>query len=74
MKRKSVKKSTRKPVRKVRSRNPTRKHTRYLLEQVEQGRFDNETLIRDLLNFMSESDVKEFCEQYDYGDNTDEDE
>ena len=50
----------------------TRKTTKSLLEQVEQGLFQNETLIRELLCFMSESEVKEFCEQYGYIEETEE--
>lgn len=32
----------------------------------DQGAHYMRNLIRDLLNFMSENDVKEFCEQYEY--------
>ena len=52
----------------------TRKTTKWLLNQVEQGLFQNETLIRDLLNFMPESDVKEFCDQYGYTEEIEEEE
>lgn len=34
-----------------------------VLDLVEQGALDKESLIRDLLNWMSEDDVREFCEQ-----------
>ena len=44
----------------------TRKHTKWLLEQVDNGLFDQYSLILNLLNFMSESDVEQFCEQYGY--------
>ena len=50
----------------------TRKTTKWLLDQVEQGLFHNETLIRDLINFMSESDVDRFCAQYGYEESEDE--
>ena len=50
----------------------TRKTTKWLLDQVEQGLFQNETLIRELLCFMSESEVKEFCEHYDLAETEEE--
>ena len=52
----------------------TRKTTKWLLDQVEQGLFDNEKLILDLLNFMSESDVDQFCAQYGYEEEIEEEE
>ena len=44
----------------------TRKHTKWLLERVDNELFDQYSLILNLLNFMSESDVEQFCEQYGY--------
>lgn len=40
-----------------------RKYTNKILELLEEGYFDKDVLIRDLLNWMSESDVQEFFEQ-----------
>jgi hypothetical protein len=49
-----------------------------MLTAVEQGDFDKDSLIRDLLNYLSEAEVKEFVEANDYeeiiGAPTDEDE
>lgn len=42
-----------------------RTYTKRLLELVEQRVIDKDTLIRDLLNYMDESDVKGFCETPD---------
>jgi hypothetical protein len=39
--------------------------TTKLLEMVEEGAFDKDLLIRDLLGWMSEADVKEFAERND---------
>lgn len=39
----------------------TRKYTTKLLEMVAEGDVDPERLILNLVNFMSERDVKEFC-------------
>ena len=50
----------------------TRKYTKLLLNRVSEGSFHKETLIRDLLNFMSEDDVKEFCEHYDLAETEEE--
>ena len=44
-----------------------RKFTNALLELVEQGYSDSEYVIRDLLHWMSEDDVKEFVEGMDSG-------
>ena len=39
----------------------TRQYTTKLLEMVAEGDVDPERLILNLVNFMSEQDVKEFC-------------
>jgi hypothetical protein len=61
----------------------TRKHTKLLMERVDdqwqpkkddQGSHYMRNLIRDLLDFMSESDVEEFCDQYGYNEYADEEE
>ena len=39
-----------------------------VLESVESGQIDKDTLIRDLLNYMNDSEVADFVEQYDYSD------
>ena len=41
-----------------------RAYTNAVLEAIEGGVVDTDTLVRDLLNFMSEHDVREFCEHY----------
>lgn len=41
----------------------SRKATCAVLDLVEQGALDRDILIRDLLNWMSESEVREFCER-----------
>ena len=41
-----------------------RAYTNAVIEAVESGVVDTDTLVRDLLNFMSEHDVQEFCEHY----------
>ena len=38
----------------------SRKYTRKLLDMVDEGIIDQEKLIQNLLNWMSESDVKQF--------------
>ena len=61
----------------------TRKHTKLLMDRVDDqwqpkkedhGAHYMRTLIRDLLNFMSEDEVKEFCTQYGYIEETEESE
>ena len=42
----------------------SRKYTNLILEKVEDGWFNNEQLIRDLLCWMSEQDVCEFYDRY----------
>ncbi len=42
-----------------------RKYTSLVLDFVDQGVLDQKTLIRDLLCWMDESEVKEFCEKYE---------
>lgn len=41
----------------------SRAATNAVLDLVEQGALDKESLIRDLLNWMSEDEVREFCEK-----------
>ena len=41
-----------------------RAYTNAVLEAIEGGVVDTDTLVRDLLNFMSEHDVQEFSEHY----------
>jgi hypothetical protein len=48
-----------------------RKYTNKIIEMVDEGSLDRDTLIRDLLMWMSEYDVEEF---YDRNLNDDEDE
>ena len=43
-----------------------RKYTNILLERAEEGSIHMEVLLRDLLNFLSESEVVEFAKQYEY--------
>lgn len=45
--------------------NPTepRAYTCALLELVDEGMLDKDTLIQDLLGWMSEGDVEEFCKR-----------
>lgn len=49
-----------------------RKFTNKIIEMVDEGLIDRDMLIRDLLNYMSESDVSDFYDQY-YGHDEDED-
>jgi hypothetical protein len=44
----------------------SRRVTRELLDMVEQGAIDRDSLIRDLLGWMSEADVAEFARRNDY--------
>jgi hypothetical protein len=51
-----------------------RKYTNKIIEMVDECLWDRDELIRDLLNYMSESDVKDFYNSFDFGDEeTDED-
>jgi len=43
-----------------------REYTIKLLEMVAEGEVDAERLIRNLVNYMSEADVKDFCIQNCY--------
>mgnify|MGYP003352791716 CR=1 FL=1 len=52
----------------------TREYTAKLLEMVECGLVDKDYLIPDLLNWLSESDVKEFAIQNEYVDQDEESE
>jgi hypothetical protein len=51
----------------------TREYTNKIIEMVDEGLIDRDMLIRDLLNYMSESEVENFYDQY-YGQDEDEDE
>lgn len=44
-----------------------RNYTNHIIEMVDEGLIDRDILIRDLLNWMSESDVGEFFDQ-NFGD------
>ena len=50
-----------------------RKYTNKIIELVDDGILDRDTLIRDLLCWMSESDVEEFYERNLRADDEDED-
>ena len=54
----------------------SRRYTTALLDMVEQGVVDKDSLIQDLLGWMSEDEVKEFARRNDYlqDDPVDEDE
>jgi hypothetical protein len=53
----------------------SRKYTNMLLEMAEEGgALDSYVMIRDLLNYLSEAEVKDFCEQYGYIQEEEEDE
>lgn len=43
-----------------------RQVTNALMEEVYEGMHNPETLIRDLLNWMSEEEVAEFARRYEY--------
>lgn len=57
----------------INQRNP-RNYTCALLDMVEQGIVDKESLIRDLLGYMSEADVADFAHCNDYIQDDEEDE
>lgn len=50
-----------------------RKYTNKIIEMVDEGMVDRDMLIRDLLNYMSESDVADFYDSY-YDQDEDQDE
>jgi|LakMenE18May11ns_1017448.scaffolds.fasta_scaffold9191224_1 hypothetical protein len=51
-----------------------RKYTNKIIEMVDECLWDRDELIRDLLNYMSESDVKDFYNSFGFDDEeTDED-
>ena len=52
----------------------SRRYTTELLEMVEQGMIDKDSLIQDLLGWMSEADVEQFARRNDYIQSLDEDE
>lgn len=49
-----------------------RKYTNKIIELADEGMADRDILIRDLLNWMSESDVQEFYDHH-FGQDEDED-
>lgn len=51
----------------------TREYTNKIIEMVDEGLIDRDILIRDLLNWMYESDVSEFYDHH-FGQDEDEDE
>lgn len=52
----------------------SRKATTQLLEMVDEGLIDKDSLIADLLGWMSEDEVAEFARRNDYIQDTEEDE
>ena len=50
----------------------SRRYTTELLDMAEQGMIDWETLARDALSWMSESEVEEFARRNDYIQSLDE--
>ena len=50
--------------RKVINPRDTRAYTSALLEMVDEGSVDRDRLIEDLLGWMSEADVADFCNRY----------
>ena len=54
----------------------TRAYTCALLDMVDQGVVDKDSLIQDLLGYLSEAEVQDFCRTNDYitGQEEDEDE
>ena len=44
----------------------TREFTNRMIELLEEGVFDKDMLIRDMLAWMTESSVKEFVERYEF--------
>ena len=52
----------------------TREYTNKIIEMVDEGLIDRDILIRDLLNWMYESDLEEFYDYYFRQDEDDEDE
>ena len=52
----------------------SRKATTQLLEMVDEGIIDKDSLIADLLGWMSEDEVAEFARRNDYIQDTEEDE
>lgn len=49
-----------------------RAYTAALLELVDEGAVDRDSLIQDLLGWMSETDVEEFCDRYFRDEDTNE--
>lgn len=48
--------------------NPARRVTELFFEQVLDGYYNKDDIIRDLLTWMSEDDVQEFCVRNEYLD------
>ena len=44
----------------------SRPYTTELLDMVEQGLIEKDSLINDLLGFLSEDEVRQFCRSNDY--------
>ena len=44
----------------------TRAYTRALLDMVDQGVVDRDSLIQDLLGYLSEAEVQDFCRVNEY--------
>ena len=51
----------------------SRPYTTRLLEMVEEGLIDKDSLINDLLGYLSESEVRHFCRSNDYITDSEED-
>ena len=58
----------------ARDARQSRRYTTALLDMVEQGVVDKDSLIQDLLGWMSEDEVKEFARRNDYLQDDPEDE
>ena len=50
----------------ARNARQSRRYTTALLDMVEQGVVDKDSLIQDLLGWMSEDEVEEFARRNDY--------
>lgn len=58
----------------ARDARQSRRYTTELLDMVEQGLIDKDSLIQDLLGWMSEAEVEQFARRNDYIQSLDEDE
>ena len=52
----------------------TRRATRRLLEEIEEGLLDRDTVICACMNYMSEAEVADMCSANDFFEDEDEDE